>query len=422
MYARWVSNATRICTREYFRSSENHQGSHPIWWQVFGLGASPLLLVFSMKVLGLASYPVEAAATRYRLQQFVAPLAERGITLTIQPFIDGKLFAQLYRRKALPRVAIGLLGAAVLRMIDLVRASRADVVLVQREAMIFGPPLIEWFITRVLRLPLVLDLDDATYVSYTSPTYGRLGRAFKWFSKTDDLIRWASIVTCGNRAIAEYVSDKGTQARVVPTVVDTEIFQPVAREESGPPVLGWIGTHSTFPYLESIFPVLAELAKEHSFRLRIVGAGRDEVKVPGVAVEQSPWSLEREVTDFQTIEIGLYPIDAALYSGKWAAGKSGFKAIQYMAVGVPYVATPIGGSAEIGEADTTHFFASSEAEWRSALATLISDPELRRRMGAAARRHALEHYGLPAQADKLAAALHEAVEKSRGSREKNGSS
>ena len=364
-----------------------------------------------MKVLGLASYPVEAAATRYRLQQFVAPLAERGISLTIRPFIDANLFARLYRRDALPRTAIGLVKAALLRLIDVVRASGADVVLVQREAMIFGPPLIEWLITHALRRPMVLDLDDATYVSYTSPTYGRLGQALKWFSKTDDLIRWARIVTSGNRAIAEYVSSKGTIARIVPTVVDTEIFQPVSRSGAGKAVLGWIGTHSTFPYLESIFPVLSELAKSYSFRLKVVGAGRDQINVPGVEVENLAWSLEREVADFQSLDIGLYPIDAALYSGKWAAGKSGFKAIQYMAVGVPYVATPVGGSAEIGEVKTTHFCASSNEEWQSALAILLSDYELRQQMGAAARRHVIEHYGLRVQADKLAAALREAAGK-----------
>lgn len=362
-----------------------------------------------MKVLGLASYPVEAAATRYRLQQFVAPLAERGISLAIHPFIDAQLFAQLYRRDALPRTAIGLLKAALLRLTDVIRASRADVILIQREAMIFGPPLVEWLTARALRRPMVLDLDDATYVSYTSPTYGRLSQALKWFSKTDDLIRWARVVTCGNRAIAEYVAGKGAVARIVPTVVDTEIFQPVKRSSAGTPVLGWIGTHSTFPYLESIFPVLSELAKTQSFRLKVVGAGISEIAVPGVEVENLPWSLEREVADFQSLDVGLYPIDAALYSGKWAAGKSGFKAIQYMAVGVPYVATPVGGSAEIGEVNTTHLFASSNSEWQSALTALLADAGLRQRMGSAARRHVIEHYGLPAQADKLAAALKEAI-------------
>src|SRR5712691_10803499 len=97
-----------------------------------------------MKVLALASYPTEAAATRYRLQQFVAPLAERGIQLTIHPFIDAQLFARLYRRKALPGTALGLLKSALLRLPDVFRAHRVDVILVQREAMMFGPPLVEW--------------------------------------------------------------------------------------------------------------------------------------------------------------------------------------------------------------------------------------------------------------------------------------
>ncbi len=365
-----------------------------------------------MKVLGLSSYPVEAACARYRMEQFVGPLAERGITLTTRAFLDSQLFEQLYRREAFIRTAIGLFKPVLLRLRDVVTASQADVVMVQREAMVFGPPLVEWLVTHAFKRPMVLDLDDATYVSYTSPTYGSLGRTLKWFSKTDDLIRWAAIATCGNRAIAEYVSSQGTTARVIPTVVDTEVFRPAEdRSEDTPVVLGWIGTHSTFPYLESVFPVLEELAKTNRFRLKVVGAGKDEIRIPGVEVENLPWKLEREIEDFQSIDIGLYPIDAALYSGKWAAGKSGFKAVQYMAVGVPYVATPVGGSAEIGEVGTTHFFASTGDEWRDALKELIVDSDKRKWMGAAGRRHVTEHYALPAQADKLAAALREAAQK-----------
>src|SRR4029077_13458565 len=138
-------------------------------------------------------------------------------------------------------------------------------------------------------------------------------------------------------------------------------------------------THSTFPYLESIFPVLTELAKDYDFRLKVVGAGKDEITVPGVEVENLRWNLEREVEDFQSLDIGLYPIDASLYSGKWAAGKSGFKALQYMAVGIPYVSTPVGASGEIGVVGTTHFSAENNEEWHQSLARLISNPEERHR-------------------------------------------
>src|SRR5690349_12043716 len=121
-----------------------------------------------MKVLALTSYPVEAAATRFRLQQFVAPLADRGIELTIHSFLDSKMFRQLYRHGSWFGTAAGLMAAAVRRLSDVFIARNADVILIQREAMMFGPPIIEWLSTRMVKRPMVLDLDDATYISYIS--------------------------------------------------------------------------------------------------------------------------------------------------------------------------------------------------------------------------------------------------------------
>jgi len=361
-----------------------------------------------VKVLALASYPVEAAATRYRLQQFVEPLAVRGIELTIKPFLDSGTFLQLYRSRV--GTAVNVLTATTKRLGLCTRLGNADVILIQREAMIIGPPIVEWVATRLFKRPMVLDLDDATYVSYTSPTYGGIGKALKWFSKTDDLIEWARIVVCGNSSIAEYVSGKGARAKIIPTVVDTKVFRPVERETKAdsPIVIGWVGTHSTFPFLQTVFPVLRQLAERHRIRLKIVGAGKNEVKLPGVQVDNLPWKLPREVEDFQSLDIGLYPIDETRYAG-WASGKSGFKAIQYMATGVPFVATPVGGSREIGEAGVTHLFATSADEWYRSLEKLIVDADLRRAMGAAGREHVTQHYALEDQADKLANVLREAA-------------
>lgn len=359
-----------------------------------------------MKVLALTSFPVEAAATRYRLHQFVTPLAQRGITLTIHPFLTSELFQRLYRREALAGTMFGILKAAVKRLRDVLEAREVDVIMIQREAMLFGPPLIEWLSSRALKRPMMLDLDDATWVSYTSPTYGWIARKLKWFSKTDDLIRWSRLVTCGNRTISEYVTSKGSATRIIPTVVDTDLFRPNPTEREVP-VIGWVGTHSTFCYLESIFPVLQDLAKTKDFRLKIVGAGRADIDIPGVDVESLEWQLMNEVQDFRSFDIGLYPIDNKRYADNWAAGKSGFKAIQYMAVGIPYVATPIGAVNEIGEVGTTHLVAENADQWRDALEALLSDPDRRKRMGKAGRAHVLEHYALQDQADKLARALFE---------------
>jgi len=361
-----------------------------------------------MKVLALASYPVEFAATRYRLTQFAGPLAERGIELTIRPFLNSREAATIYRRDEWPRTAAGLLRASVRRLEDVWRARAFDALLVQREAMIWGPPVVEWLSTKIGRCPMVLDLDDATYVRYLSPTYGRLGSALKWFSKTDDLIRWARVATCGNKAIAEYVEGKGTRAVIVPTVADTEHFRPAEPPPANaPPILGWIGTHSTFPYLASIFPALQQLARTRRFRLKVIGAERGRIDVPGVEVESLGWKLAREIEDFQSFDIGLYP----LIRDEWSAGKSGFKAIQYMACGLPFVVMPVGAAAEIGEPGVTHLNAESASEWHDALSLLLSDTALRKRMGEAGRQCALRDYTVPVQADKLAAALREAVQR-----------
>jgi glycosyltransferase involved in cell wall biosynthesis len=354
-----------------------------------------------MKVLAFASYPIEAASTRYRVAQFVEPLAKQGINLTIHPFLDSQLNAYLYKRAHWPRTAFGLTRSTLGRLVDIWRAHDADLLFVQREAMMFGPPLVEWLAMHIGRCPMVLDLDDATYVPYLSPTYGRLGSSLKWFGKTDDLIGWAKVVTCGNRAIAKYVTAHGKPAVIIPTVVDNELFRPAFAasqnlNDGRLPVLGWVGTHSTYRYLASIFPVLQRLARVQRFRLKIVGAGK-EISIPGVEVENLEWSLAGEIKDFQSFDIGLYPI----VEDDWSVGKSGFKAIQYMSVGVPFVATPVGARADIGEANITHFLARTEDEWYQALTRLLAEEDLRRRMGAAGRQHALKYYALAEQAQKL---------------------
>lgn len=354
-----------------------------------------------MKVLALASYPREAACTRYRVEQFVQPLAERGITMTVRPFMDSDLFDSLYKDRSWLRLGAGLATSALLRTRDVLSATSADVIFVQREAMLLGPPVIEWLANRVLRRPMVLDLDDATYVPYTSPTYGRFTKALKFFGKTDYLIRWSRTVVCGNQTIAEYVSSQGGHTEIIPTVVDLEKFRPRESRDESVPVLGWVGSHSTFPFLESILPALAELAKSNSFKLKIVGAGRAQVSIPGVEVENLEWNLEREVEDFRSTDIGLYPLNP----DSWTMGKSGFKAIQWMAVGIPFVVTPIGAAGEIGEANVTHYIATTHEEWIAKLKGLLADAEKRRAMGEAGRQYAVKHYSVSAQADKLAKVL-----------------
>ena len=360
-----------------------------------------------MKVMALCSYPLEAAATRFRVEQFSNYLHERGVVVDIRPFLDSEGFKKLYSGGSQWGKIKKLLSGTWVRLRLTSGAASYDLLFVQREAMPVGPGVFEWIYSRLGRLPIVLDLDDATYVRYVSPTYGRLGSALKFFGKTDKLIDRSEVVICGNRFIAEYVEGRGKRAVVIPTIVDTDIFTPAERSNEVP-VIGWIGTHSTFPFLEKLFPVLTELARRHRFVLKIVGAGREKVEVEGVEVVNLPWSLDREVQDFQSLDIGLYPIDiAGSLDAAWLAGKSGFKAIQYLAVGVPFVMTPVGVCAEISEPGGTHFNASSDEDWYNALDKLLSDDGLRAAMGRAGREHSLANYRLDIHAETLARVLRE---------------
>ena len=358
-----------------------------------------------VKVLALCSFPLEAAATRFRLHQFVGPLRERSIDLTISPFLTSEQFKGLYKSGNLLSKLYGMGTSLVKRLAETLSSGRYDVVLVQREAMLFGPGIFEWIYANIGRRPLVLDLDDATYVRYISPTYGKIGSALKFFGKTDNLIRRSSAVICGNRFIAEHVKALGGNATVVPTIVDQEIFAPVDSHRKRV-TIGWIGTHSTFPFLAKLLPVLDKLSCSYDFDLKVVGAGNEQITTSNITTQCLDWNLEREPEDFRSLDIGLYPIfPEGAANNEWIKGKSGFKAVQYMACGVPFVMSPVGVCAEIGEPGVTHFNAETDEDWYNSLSKLLSQLEVRSAMSRSARLYSLEHFGLEKHADKIAKAL-----------------
>gem|GEM_PF-121115 len=360
-----------------------------------------------LRVSALVTFPVEAAASRFRIMQFVSPLASHGIQVTVFPFLTASDFSTLYDRTRAVTTAIRLLRAFIRRLFILPRILRADVLLLQREAMLFGPPWIEWLAARVVGIPIVLDLDDPTWIRAVSPVYGRFATWMKWPSKADQLIRWARTVICGNETIATYVRAAGTPAVVMPTIVDPCLFTPRADdgENGGVPVVGWIGTHSTWRFVETILPVIEDLANVVAFRFRVIGSGRDGIVARGVDIELLQWQLDREIFDFQTLDIGIYPLP----EDEWTVGKSGLKLVEYAASGVACVVSPVGVVGEIGIPGVTHLEATTMDEWRRALERLLCHADERRAMAAAGRRYAVEHYSVSGFAARFADVLLEVV-------------
>lgn len=359
-----------------------------------------------LRALFLATYPATAAATRFRFTQFFPYLEGNGIECTLSSFLSEREFSQLYLPRDRARKAIRLLAGGVRRVLEAFRARAFDVAVVQRSAMLYGPPLMEWLIARVLRVPLVYDFDDAIWIQEPSPVWGRWATWAKFGGKTEQLIRMASEVVVCNGYTRDYALRATDPARVtvIPTVVDPLVFTPRPHDAEAPPVVGWIGTHSTAKYLWSLAGPLAAANRRAPFRMKVVGAGAP-FAVDGVQVENKPWRLDEEVADYQSLDVGLYPVT----DDAWGHGKTGFKPILYMSSGAACISSPVGGVTEFVRDGENGLFARDAAQWEERIVPLVTDRRLRERIAAAARRTVVEAYSLQVQAPRLAAVLRRAV-------------
>ena len=360
-----------------------------------------------MNLLCLATYPLETPSTRYRALQYIPSLREQGIETTFLPFMDSHFLRSFYQPRRKARKALRLMGFAARRAAQVSRARDYDAIFIQREAALFGPPLAERWLAKVAHKPLIFDFDDALHAHFESPVYGRVAALLKNRHKTPHIIEMSHSVIAGNHHLETYAKTLNSRVSVIPTVVDADLVRPAPRDNGGKIVLGWIGTHTTFPYLETLFPTLQTLAKKHSIVLRVVGAGR-EFSLPGVEVDNRQWSLQTETSDVQSFDIGLYPITP----DEWSLGKSGFKAVQYMATATPVVADPVGATCDVLRDGIEGFLPNSPDAWLEKLELLIEDAALRQTLGEAGRARVEEWYCLQKQAPRLAAIVREAADNS----------
>lgn len=339
-------------------------------------------------VLALTKYGGLAASARQRFLQFAPHLAASGLALEVVPLIpDDVLAARLAGRRTGAGEVLRAYGS---RLRHLLRARRADVLWVQYELFPYLPALFD--LTALPRgVPLVLDFDDAIFHQYdahrSAVVRAVLGR------KLDRLARRADLVICGNAYIEAWARRNGARTVRVPTVVDTGHFTPSRGARRGGLTVGWIGSPSTWSF---VAPVLPAIAQTPASRFLAVGGG--EAAGSAAGVESRPWSEASEVRLLQEMDIGIMPLDDTPF----ARGKCAYKLIQYMACGLPVVASPVGMNAEVVDHGVTGFLASTDKEWREALDTLAADPDLRRRMGEAGRRKAEAEYSLGRHGPRVA--------------------
>jgi glycosyltransferase involved in cell wall biosynthesis len=361
-----------------------------------------------VRVVILVPWPAEAASTRLRVEQYLPYLREQGVEAVVRPFMSPALFRMVYKPGHLARKSAHVLASLISRLADIPRAVRADVVLVHREALPFGTTLLERGIA-ASGVPLVLDFDDAIYLS-TGSSPNNVMRLLKRPDKVAELVRISRAVMVGNEHLAAYSRRFNPRTVVIPTPVDTNVYRPRAsRNASDEVVLGWVGSGTTSRYLNLIeAPVRRLLERRPNVRVEIVGAARGALAgVP--RVRELPWSLEHELDTLHGFDIGLMPYP----DNEWARGKCAFKALLYMSVGTPAVCSRVGMVEQVIQSGTNGYLAQSEDDWYEALDALVADPALRARVGAAGRDVVTSEYSLERWAPRLLEVLQTAVESRR---------
>jgi glycosyltransferase involved in cell wall biosynthesis len=347
-----------------------------------------------MKIFFLFPYPIgESPSQRFRFEQYLNLLQERGFHISYQSFWNEATWSILYKPGHQFRKAVGFLKGILRRVFVLFQLSKVDFVFIHRECLPVGPPLMEWVITHILKKKVIYDFDDAIWLPNTSKE-NKIVAYLKWHRKVASICRWSHKVSCGNSFLASYALQFNKNVIVNPTTIDTihlhnpALFPP--NERSGSVIIGWTGTHSTLPYIHSLVPIFTKLEEKYSGLVRVMIIANKDPNLGLPFVDFVWWSKETEMEDLLRMDIGVMP----LHDDIWAKGKCGFKALQYMALEIPTIVSPVGANAEIVDHGVNGYLCEAEVEWLGCIEKLIKNAALRKEMGIAGRTKVINHYSL----------------------------
>ena len=344
-----------------------------------------------MKILFLTKYSQRGGSSRYMVHNMLDMYKQAGINYRVAPLFDDRYFDfQLLDRPTNVRDILSHLGYFVARTLrrlsDVMMSSRYDLVVFEKELL----PYVPFGIEQVLKLrgtPSVVLFDDATYSYYRNHSFAIIRMLCR--NKIEQVIGCADHVIVWNRTLERYAQGLNRNVSAVNTAIDIARYRVksycgASDSAQRPIVIGWIGTPNSFPFIRSLERVFADLALRYDVELRIISS--QEYTSSNIRVANHPWSLASEVDELLAFDIGIMPLP----NTEWAAGKSGVKALQYMAVGVPAVCSPVGMNADVILDGENGMLARDEREWVAKLSMLIENRELRARIGLAGRR-TVEH-------------------------------
>ena len=355
------------------------------------VGAQGSHALTKVKVLVLTKYDRLGASSRMRSLQYLPWFEQAGLQVTVQPLLSDEFLSHRYQQGTYD--VWSLLNAYATRLRALMARRQFDVVWIEKEALPWCPLWLE--LALLCGVPYVLDYDDAIFHNYDQHANSWVRRLFG--RRLDGLMARASLVVGGNHYLAQRARIAGAPwVEVVPTVINLMRY-PYALETSatalaaspfadGLPRIVWIGSPSTVRYLQLIREPLQALAARQPFVLRVIGGGA--VDLSGVQVEVVAWVEATEVENISACQVGVMP----LLDSVWERGKCGYKLIQYMACGLPVVASAVGVNPEIVHHGENGFVANTADEWVTSLGKLLQSSSLRQQMGAAGRNRVEKEY------------------------------
>jgi glycosyltransferase involved in cell wall biosynthesis len=351
-----------------------------------------------MKVLLLSKYSRMGASSRLRSLQYLPALRQEGLHVRVCSLFDDHYLTILYQSGKKPH--LHLMYLYLRRLLFLFTCGRYDIIWIEKEVFPYMPAFAER-ILQLLGKPYVVDYDDAVFHNYdlsgNSAIRALLGK------KIDVVMRGAACVVAGNSYLADRAGHAGaSRVEIIPTVVDHVRYRGPSERKGQQLVIGWIGSPSTQMYVVGIREVLKKVCDLTGARVMLVGAtlGVKE-HLAGIPVDIIPWSEDSEANLIRQMDVGIMP----LKDGPWEQGKCGYKLIQYMASGVPVVASPVGVNVEIVSTSNCGQLAGSEQEWSQALIKLLTSTIIRQDCGESGRRAVAQWYSLQVQAPVLAKIL-----------------
>lgn len=342
------------------------------------------------KILILCPYPENCAPSqRLKFEQYYSFLREHGFELEISPFMSNAFWKIVYKPGNLHLKAWFTLSGYFRRIKDLIRCKRYDAVYVHLWVTPFGFPLFERLLFARTR-HVLYDIDDLVYLKANKSAANGFIAAVKGRRKPIVLMQKARhVITC-TPYLDEFVRRYNSSTTDISSTINTETYLPEQNKQNALPVIGWSGSHSTSKYLYLLKEVLLEIQQEYPFVLKVIGD--PDFHIDGLTIQAIRWEEATEVQELNDFDIGVYPLP----DEEWVLGKSGLKALQYMALEIPTVATAIGANFRVIEDGVSGYLVTTNDEWKNRLLTLLKDAALRRAIGQAARIRVEAHYSIHA--------------------------